>query len=68
MAGTGKVITDHSACSCVTDFIEVEQPVAMCSKHLARCMIIAFHFNENAYIAIMLLLQPHILQITFLSY
>ena len=43
---TGRVITDNYTCSHVTDFIEVEQPEALC-KYRARCTIIAFYLNDN---------------------
>ena len=60
MIWTGRLITDHSTCSCVIG------PEALC-KYCSICMIIAFPFNGKTYNAIMLLLQLHILQITSIN-
>ena len=64
MTSTGRAITYHSACWCVTEFIEIGQPDALC-KYCARCTIIALHFFEKTQNAIMLLLELYILQIAF---
>ena len=59
MYSPGRVIVHHSACSGVTDFLEIGLSESL-SKNCARCTTTAFHFYENTYNAIMLLLQFHI--------